>query len=123
MAVKMNEGTNPSNNKNVPEYIAPQTTQTSSDLLSKFRVFPELKSSYFYKYLKMRDGKPYISDMFISQVVNKVLKETQVSDGKIEWAYDLSDDKQTLKLTFKWDSGNQGRVFSKTYKFNISNGV
>lgn len=97
--------------------------QDDQSLLSRFKIFPQINAQQFYKYIKMRDGKPYMDDIFIAQVVNKVLKDIQISDGHIEWAYTMNDQKDDLKLTFKWLSDGQGRVFTKTYRLNISKSV
>ena len=94
--------------------------ETHDDLLSKFKIFPKLDNSQFYKYIRIVDGVPIINNEFISHVVHKVLKDIQISDGTIDWGYELSDDKQHLSVTFKWNADSQSKVFTKTYHFNVN---
>lgn len=95
-------------------------TSDTSSLINKFQIFPMLNSHQFYKYIRLDENhEPTITDEFISRVVNYVIKEMKISDGKIDWGYQMISKKE-MNITFKWISGIQGRIFSKTYHFDIT---
>lgn len=113
-----------SGNKYVPpDTITDTSGEATTDLVDKFQVFPELNQQKFYKYIRIINGKPVMNKDFIAQVANYVIKNMQISDGKIEWGYSINDEKTNLDITFNWVSGNQGRIFKKTYTLNLTKSV
>ena len=114
-----------SKDQNLNENPKPlQITQTGDDgLLSKFQIFPKLLTHDFYKYIRVRNGEGYMDDVFVAQVLNKILKDLQISEGSLRWGYDLSIDGKSLKVSIIWMSPENQREYSKTYSFTISKDV
>ena len=128
IAVHMNKGqpetTVTSNNKYLPpDEVTESDGSKSSQLVDKFQVFPQLRQEQFYKYIRIESGRAVMNKDFIANVVNYVIKNMQISDGSIEWGYQVNGYRTWLKLTFKWITGLQGRTFTKTYSFDLSKDV
>lgn len=128
MLVKMNHSnknniSNSNNNYTSADTVTNENGITDNNLINKFQIFPQLNSQMFYKYIRIQNGAPIMNKNFIANVVNYVLKNMKISDGKIKWGYSINDQKNNLKITFKWLSGMEGRIFTKTYDFDLTKDV
>ena len=128
VVVNMNKSKEDSQSAPMNQYTGADNVTDSSgnnneDLVDKFQVFPVVKRNQFYKYIRVSHGGAIFDQNFIAQVANFVIKNMQISDGKIEWGYETNLYKDDLKMTFKWIASNQGRVFTKTYKFSLTKDV
>lgn len=90
----------------------------SSIQVPRYDVFPNLSSYDFYKYLEIGDDGAYFTDDFIAAVINKVVKDTIITDGELHYSYNRVSS-SVLKVTFVWVRTN-GDSYSKVYTFELS---
>lgn len=58
----------------------PERTVNGQNTLG-IQVFPKIYQATYYKYLRVVDGEPQITDEMIAHVVNDVLTKMQYTDG------------------------------------------
>lgn len=101
----------------------PGTTQNQlpgySSSLSRFDIFPQLNAYDFYDYIRVNENGPYFTDDFIAAVVNKVIKDSIITDGTIHFSYERVS-QSVLKITFVWVRSN-GDTYPKVYTFTLTN--
>lgn len=90
------------------------------------KIFPKLDQSKFYKYIRIKDNKPYLTDEFIARVINEVLQKMQFSGGQIRWGYEFRDTfkKDDLLVNFEWVPSKESSVQDvqkKSYHFKLIN--
>lgn len=105
--------------KNIP---TPQNTITTNEI--GFRIFPTLNQATYYKYIRIRDGKSYISDDFISHVINDVLLKMHYTDGKVYWSYEFTnpEKREEVLISFRLRPSENGILkneIKRTYHFTL----
>lgn len=94
-------------------------TEKTTSIYQDVDIFPKLNAGYFYQYVKMQNGKPIITDDFVAAVAKKVISEMKVTDGNIEFSYQIEKDGQSATVSFLWNNEQHGEK-GKTYKFFLS---
>lgn len=95
------------------------TSQGNSPIqMPRYDVFPNLSSYDFYKYIEIGNNGAYFTDDFIAAVINKVVKDTIITDGELHYSYNR-ESSSTLKIAFVWVRTN-GDSYSKVYTFELS---
>jgi methionyl-tRNA synthetase len=85
----------------------------------EWNVFPKLKIESFYDQIIIKNGKPYISDNFIANVVEKVIKETKISHSNIRWGYRFKNANRT-EINFYFETTIYfNKKLRKKYNFKI----
>ena len=106
-------------NKNLTSIKSKEKTNTFNNNIT-WNVFPELTIEDFYDKILIKNGKPIINDFFIASVVEKVIKETKLSNSDIKWGYKFLNFERTeidfyFETTIYFD-----KLIRKKYNFKIN---
>ena len=100
--------------------IRPKEKNSTFNPNITWNVFPELTIDDFYDKILVKNGKAIISNDFIAAVIEKVIKETKLSNSDIKWAYKFLNSQRTeidfyFETTIYFD-----KLIRKKYNFKIT---
>lgn len=93
--------------------------QDVHSIFNSIDIFPKISNFEIYSEVRIENGKGIITDDLIAFLINKVIKGAKVTDGKINFNYEIAPDKQSARVTFNWEK-DKDHVFWKTYKLTLS---
>lgn len=81
-------------------------------------IFPNIYAADFYDTIQVENGKVFIDKRLVEKFIKNIVANLQVPYGKIDFKYQLNDDKQTIFIELLW-SYKQHKV-NKNYIFNLT---
>ncbi len=96
------------------------STQSQGANSLGIQVFPKLNQANYYKYIKLKNGIPYIPDDLLAHIVNDVLQKMQYTDGVVSWRINYIDSlsQNDVHITFQLKPTGNGILkdeIKKTY--------
>lgn len=110
--------TNTSIKSVVANAVAPSS---STNQPPTYSVFPKIDYRDFYKYLKVKNGLPFIDDDMVARIINYVVVKMQYSGGKLEWSYFFADSRQqTVVILFNLSTDFFSSAETTTKEYTLS---
>lgn len=108
-------------NKTIVEQPRPRASSTNE---LGIKIFPTINQASYYKYIRFQESEPFITDEFISHVVNDILLKMQYTDGKVYWSYEFSDPikRKEVVISFRLHPTGNGFLrneIRKSYHFTL----
>ena len=116
LAIKYSKKTN-TQNLNAISAIYEDDSTTKKDEKNNF--FPKgLDYKKIYSQIRIKNGNPYFKKEVVSIIINEVIKKGSFVNGKLRYWFSFNEQKQILKIAFKWESSS-GEKQEKTYNVKI----
>ena len=115
---------NKNNDNTVP--INSSSISKSHDIYKDVKIFPKINPNTFYSYLRMNSGSknPIINDDMILFIAKYIIKNMNVSEGKIFWGFNRKNEAQVdIQVMWKHTYNNQEYSYSRVYSFSATNSI
>ncbi|WP_196243069.1 MHO_1590 family protein [Mesomycoplasma ovipneumoniae] len=80
-------------------------------------VFPNIYANDFYDTIKVKQGKVYIDEWLVENVIKEIISKVKVSFGSLNFRYKIDEDQQTIYIEILWKY--KKNKLNRNYKISL----
>ncbi|MDW2922008.1 hypothetical protein R7V43_01360 [Mesomycoplasma ovipneumoniae] len=80
-------------------------------------VFPNIYANDFYDTIKVKQGKVYIDEWLVENVIKEIISKVKVSFGSLNFRYKIDENQQTIYIEILWKY--KKNKLNRNYKISL----
>ncbi len=80
-------------------------------------VFPNIYANDFYDTIKVKQGKVYIDEWLVENVIKEIISKVKVSFGSLNFRYKIDENQQTIYIEMLWKY--KKNKLNRNYKISL----
>ncbi|WP_341508048.1 MHO_1590 family protein [Mesomycoplasma ovipneumoniae] len=80
-------------------------------------VFPNIYANDFYDTIKVKQGKVYIDEWLVENVIKEIISKVKVSFGSLNFWYKIDENQQTIYIEILWKY--KKNKLNRNYKISL----
>ncbi|WP_337902549.1 MHO_1590 family protein [Mesomycoplasma ovipneumoniae] len=80
-------------------------------------VFPNIYANDFYDTIKVKQGKVYIDEWLVENVIKEIISKVKVSFGSLNFRYKIEENQQTIYIEILWKY--KKNKLNRNYKISL----
>ncbi|MDW2921156.1 hypothetical protein R7X17_00575 [Mesomycoplasma ovipneumoniae] len=80
-------------------------------------VFPNIYANDFYDTIKVKQGKVYIDEWLVENVIKEIISKVKVSFGSLNFRYKIDENHQTIYIEILWKY--KENKLNRNYKISL----
>ncbi|MFU0909229.1 MHO_1590 family protein [Mesomycoplasma ovipneumoniae] len=80
-------------------------------------VFPNIYANDFYDTIKVKQGKVYIDEWLVENLIKEIISKVKVSFGSLNFRYKIDENQQTIYIEILWKY--KKNKLNRNYKISL----